>query len=98
MHGPRGEGGCAVPVSRTQGGGDESQQRATLGFELATSASALDLTWLPADPEGPLPLSQRFRDSLERLCVIVEGDGPKPPELIMKEAHVRTLCDFLQKQ
>ena len=31
-------------------------------------ASALDLTWLPADPDGPLPLSTKFRESLARLC------------------------------
>ena len=42
-------------------------------------ASALDLTWLPADPDGPLPLSTKFRESLARLCDIAEGDGAKPP-------------------
>ena len=39
----------------------------------AQPAHSLDLTWLPADPEGPLPLSQAYRDSLERLCVLVDG-------------------------
>jgi len=40
-----------------------------LTFCLALSiASALDVSWLPADPEGPLPVSKEFRDKLRSLC------------------------------
>ncbi len=59
-------------------------------------ASALDLTWLPADPDGPLPLSTKFRESLARLCDIAEGDGAKPPELVAKLPEVLRLCEQLR--
>ena len=60
-------------------------------------AHSLDLTWLPADPDGPLPLSQSYRDSLERLCVLVEGPSPLPPDIVAKRELIEKLCVKLRR-
>ena len=63
------------------------------------SVSALELKWLPADPDAPLPLSSEFRRKLGKLCTIVE-DRPvssQPPELVAKREHLLKLCAQLRQ-
>ena len=38
-------------------------------FAMVLATEALDLTWIPADKDGPLPMSARFRDKLRQLCL-----------------------------
>ena len=61
--------------------------------------SALELNWLPADPDAPLPYSSEFRRKLGKLCTIVE-DRPvesQPPELVAKREHLLKLCAQLRQ-
>jgi hypothetical protein len=67
------------------------------GFFLTVDyATGLDLSWIPADGDGPLPLSASYRASLRRLCGMMEGrDGTISPELEEKKAVLMTMCKKL---
>jgi len=39
-------------------------------------SAGLELSWLPADPDGPLPMSQNFRTQLATLCALVAKSDP----------------------
>lgn len=39
-------------------------------------STGLELRWLPADPDGPLPMSQNFRTQLATLCALVAKSDP----------------------
>ena len=59
---------------------------------LLVCASALDVSWLPADAEGPLPLSASYRAKLRTLCSMKS----LPPELAnSKRRTLRTMCSKL---
>ena len=34
--------------------------------------SGLDATFIPSDPDGPLPLSQKYRDEMRKLCAVMK--------------------------
>jgi hypothetical protein len=36
-------------------------------------AYSLDVNWLPADADGPLPQSEKYRSSLRQLCQRLEA-------------------------
>ena len=83
---------------------------------------AMDVSFIPSDPDGPLvwsqvfdtntntrsfkyfsyriksqPLSSSYRDSLRKLCEIMEKKKPIPPELEAKKAVMKKLCVRLKK-
>jgi hypothetical protein len=53
---------------------------------------ALDVSWIPTDPDGPLPLSAKYRDSLRKLCSLMKIGGPLPPELNEKKHVLNKMC------
>ncbi|KAJ1491745.1 hypothetical protein T484DRAFT_1932611 [Baffinella frigidus] len=65
----------------------------------APLAHAMDVSWIPSDPDGPLPMSSVFRDKLDILCSTIEiGRGlPQniPPE---KRQAVNSMCTKLRAQ
>ena len=58
---------------------------------------AMDVSFIPSDPDGPLPLSSSYRDSLRKLCDIMDKKRPIPPELEAKKAVMKKLCVRLKK-
>ena len=64
---------------------------------LFQGSHALDVSWIPSDPDGPLPLSSNYRASLQKLCVLLKGNGKLPPELIAKKASLEKMCRQLQQ-
>ena len=61
-------------------------------------ALCFDVSWIPADPEGPLPLSKRYRDSLRRLCALVDSSEavPLPPEVEEIKPRLVRICARLR--
>jgi hypothetical protein len=58
--------------------------------------SSLDVSWIPSDPDPPLPLSSNYRASLRRLCKIIDSGSPLPPELSEKKEQLSILCRKLR--
>jgi hypothetical protein len=56
---------------------------------------SLDVSWIPSDPDGPLPLSAQYRASLEKLCVLIREQRKLPKELLEKKATLRKMCKRL---
>jgi hypothetical protein len=62
------------------------------------AASSLDVSFLPNDENAPLPLSQKYRESLRKLCSLYqEGTNKMPPELLEKRAILAKMCQKLAK-
>ena len=64
-------------------------------FGILAVCAALDVSWIPADPDGPLPLSEKYRTSLSKLCKLDEQGKLKalrPTEL----RRVRAQCAKLR--
>jgi hypothetical protein len=59
-----------------------------------SGAVALDLKWIPAHADGPLPMSAKFRDQLRKLCAI-EKLPPSIPKA--KRAVIRKMCKQLKE-
>lgn len=59
---------------------------------LLSNAGGLDLTWIPADADGPLPVSENYRDALTKLCTIIKGKEQLAPELIGKKEIIERMC------
>lgn len=59
--------------------------------------AGLDLSWIPADGDGPLPLSASYRASLRKLCAMIEGNDGSPlsPELEAKRGALSVMCKKL---
>lgn len=55
----------------------------------------LDVSWIPTDPDGPLPLSAKYRDSLRKLCSLMKSGGPLPAELNEKKHILNKMCHKL---
>lgn len=64
---------------------------------LPQTASALELDWIPADGEGPLPLSLAYRRQLSRLCDIIEGGGSLPPSIASRLGDIEKMCAKLKR-
>ena len=60
-------------------------------------AKAMDVSFIPSDPDGPLPLSSSYRESLRKLCDIMDKKKTIPPELEAKKAVMKKLCVRLRK-
>jgi hypothetical protein len=63
---------------------------------VAATASAFDVSWIPADPDGPLPLSKAYRENLKRLCDVVRTVKPLPPSIVAKLPVIEKLCAKLE--
>lgn len=61
---------------------------------------AFDLSWIPADGEGPLPLSRQYRDQLARLCDVIEGKDASalPPSIAARLPDIVRMCAKLRAQ
>ena len=57
---------------------------------------SLDVSWIPTDPDGPLPLSARYRDSLRKLCTLMESGKALPAELTQKKHILQKMCKKLK--
>mmetsp|Transcript_16083 Transcript_16083/g.49745 ORF Transcript_16083/g.49745 Transcript_16083/m.49745 type:complete len:145 (-) Transcript_16083:78-512(-) len=62
----------------------------------STRVCAFDLTWIPADGEGPLPLSKSYRDQLSRLCALLETASALPPSIEARRGDVEKMCAKLR--
>ena len=58
-------------------------------------AQALDVSWIPSDPDGPLPLSHRYRESLSALCGQIASGAALPPEIQEKRKVLDNMCSKL---
>ena len=65
-----------------------------IGLLCLKRACSLDVSWIPSDPDGPLPLSKSYRDSLRKLCDLISTKqiNSLPPELIEKKPVLQKLC------
>lgn len=63
--------------------------------------SALDVSFIPNDENAPLPLSTRYRDSLRKLCTIldnhIQNQSRLPVELHDKKKVLIKMCQKLAK-
>jgi hypothetical protein len=59
-------------------------------------ASSLDVSWLPSDADGPLPLSTNYRKALGKLCVMISSGQKLPPEMNSKLHIIKKLCEKLE--
>lgn len=60
-------------------------------------AIGFDVSWIPSDPDGPLPQSTRYRQSLEKLCVLIKEKARLSPELQAKRAVLEKMCQRLEQ-
>lgn len=58
--------------------------------------NALDVSWIPNDPDGPLPLSIQYRQSLRRLCSLIEKGSRLPAEVESKRNVLKKMCTKLR--
>ena len=65
-------------------------------FAIFRLAFALDLNWIPADEDGPLPVSSSYRDELRKLCALLNDKKALPPEIIGKKEIIERMCTKLR--
>ena len=53
---------------------------------------AIELNWLPADPDGPLPLSSNYRKSLQSLCKLIRSGSTLSSDVEEKRDVLVKLC------
>jgi len=67
----------------------------------SNGVSALDVSFIPNDENAPLPLSTRYRDSLRKLCTILDNhirnQSKLPMELHDKKKVLIKMCQKLAK-
>lgn len=69
-----------------------------LFFLVLRLSLSFDVSFIPNDENSPLPLSQKYRDSLRKLCSLLKtGSGKLPPELTEKKATLEKMCAKLAK-
>lgn len=58
---------------------------------------SLDVNWLPADADGPLPQSEKYRSSLRQLCQRLEAKDSQAfaKDVISQRPYVKTMCKRL---
>merc|ERR1719478_1619637 len=65
---------------------------------LAPPAAAVNLDWIPADPDGPLPASREYRDRLFQLCIAMRKTPAFFAEIDpSKQTVIRSLCRRLRE-
>jgi hypothetical protein len=57
---------------------------------------SLDVNWVPSDPEGPLPLSSKYRKDLSKLCQLIEKNKPLPKKIKNEKETIAKLCQKLK--
>mmetsp|Transcript_33778 Transcript_33778/g.34415 ORF Transcript_33778/g.34415 Transcript_33778/m.34415 type:complete len:175 (+) Transcript_33778:267-791(+) len=62
---------------------------------LASLVVSFDVSWTPADSDGPLPLSEKYRESLRKICLLIREKQPLPPHLESKRSSLRKQCKRL---
>ena len=69
------------------------------------NCNGLDVSWIPNDPDGPLPLSIQYRQSLRKLCTLIEKGSRLPAEVESKRNILKKMCmklrnddDVIQKE
>ena len=67
-----------------------------LGLSYLHVVTSLDVSWIPSDPDGPLPLSAKYRDSLRKLCTLLDSGNPMPAELKEKKPTLVKMCKKLR--
>lgn len=68
-------------------------QISTLVLLFAVQSSlAIELNWLPADPDGPLPLSSKYRKSLQSLCKLIKSGSTLSSDVEEKRDVLVKLC------
>lgn len=65
-------------------------------FGSLSSVLSLDASWIPSDPDGPLPLSSAYRESLRKLCDLLDKGQPLPTEIEKKKKVIAKLCKRLE--
>ena len=63
---------------------------------LIVKSLGLDVSWLPNDENAPLPLSVQYRQSLRRLCLLIEKGSRLPPEIETKKNVLKKMCSKLR--
>lgn len=64
----------------------------------ALHLQALDVSFIPNDENAPLPLSAKYRESLAKLCKLLQVNNAKlPPEIMEKRAVLEQMCQKLAK-
>lgn len=58
---------------------------------------SLDVHWIPSDPHGPLPLSSKYRQELEKLCQLIHHKKSLPKEIQNKKETIINLCQKLKE-
>ena len=58
--------------------------------------NGLDVSWLPNDENAPLPLSVQYRQSLRRLCLLIDKGSRLPPEVDAKKNVIKKMCSKLR--
>jgi hypothetical protein len=56
----------------------------------------LDVSWIPSDPDGPLPLSANYRKELSKLCHIIKSGKPLPKKVHNSKEIVYKMCQKLE--
>jgi hypothetical protein len=70
----------------------------TLVIALALCVQALDVSFIPNDENAPLPLSAKYRESLAKLCKLLDVKGARlPAELQEKRNVLEKMCQKLSK-
>ena len=65
---------------------------------LAPPAAAVNLDWIPADPDGPLPASREYRDRLFQLCIAMRKTPAFFAEIdASRQTVIRSLCRRLRE-
>jgi hypothetical protein len=64
---------------------------------LFVSVNSLDVSWIPSDPDGPLPLSRHYRKSLRTLCTQIKSGVALPSEIEGKKAVLSKMCAQLER-
>ena len=67
-----------------------------LCFACLKLTTSLDVSWIPSDPDGPLPLSAKYRDSLRKLCTLLNSGDKLPFELQQKRPTLVKMCKKLK--
>lgn len=64
---------------------------------LGTLIHGLDVSWIPSDPDGPLPLSTRYRSALQALCNQLASGQKLHPDVAAKKVVLQKMCRKLQE-
>ena len=65
-------------------------------FSCLQFVTSLDVSWIPTDPDGPLPLSAKYRNSLRKLCVLIDNGATLPSAVLAKKPTLVKMCKKLR--